>query len=118
IPNLQRLRFTTSNPHDFSEHLAQLFYERPQMGRYIHLPVQSGNDEVLERMRRKVTVADYHQRVEWLRKNDPDFAISTDLIVGFPGETEEQFEDTVKLVEQVKFSFIFSFMYSSRKNTP
>lgn len=118
LEGLQRLRFTTSNPHDFTKPLADLFYRHNQLGRYIHLPVQSGNDEVLERMRRKVTAAEYLQRVEWLRAQDPGFAISTDLIVGFPGETEEQFEDTVKLVEKVRFSFIFSFMYSPRKNTP
>jgi tRNA-2-methylthio-N6-dimethylallyladenosine synthase len=118
LDGLHRLRFTTSNPHDFTRPLADIFFKYPQMGRYIHLPVQSGNDEVLERMKRKVTVAEYHERVNWLRSQDPDFAISTDLIVGFPGETEEQFEDTVKLVEEVKFSFIFSFMYSPRKSTP
>lgn len=117
IPGLERLRFTTSNPHDFTKPLADLFGEYPVMGNYIHLPVQSGNDEVLERMRRKVTVAEYWERVEWLRAVHPEFAISTDLIVGFPGETEEQFEDTLRLVEKVQYSFIFAFKYSPRKGT-
>lgn len=117
LPGLERLRFTTSNPHDFTKPLAKLFQDRPKLGKYIHLPVQSGNDTVLERMKRKVTVDDYLERITWLRNVDPSFAISTDLIVGFPGETEEQFEDTLRLVEKVRYSFIFSFMYSSRKNT-
>ncbi len=117
IPELQRLRFTTSNPHDFTKPLADLFAAKPKMGNYIHLPVQSGNDEVLLRMRRKVTVAEYWERIEWLRAINPEFAISTDLIVGFPGETDEQFEDTLRLVERVQYSFIFAFKYSSRKGT-
>ncbi|HET9240543.1 MAG TPA: tRNA (N6-isopentenyl adenosine(37)-C2)-methylthiotransferase MiaB [Oligoflexus sp.] len=117
LPGLDRLRFTTSNPHDFTKPLAELFRTYPKMGRYIHLPVQSGNDEVLERMKRKVTVAEYWERVRWLRAVDPEMALSTDLIVGFPGETDEQFEDTLKLVEAVRFSFIFAFKYSPRKGT-
>jgi tRNA-2-methylthio-N6-dimethylallyladenosine synthase len=117
LPGLDRLRFTTSNPHDFTKPLAELFRTYPKMGRYIHLPVQSGNDEVLERMKRKVTVAEYWERVRWLRDVDPEMALSTDLIVGFPGETEAQFEDTLKLVEAVRFSFIFAFKYSPRKGT-
>ncbi len=117
LPGLQRLRFTTSNPHDFSKSLADLFAQQPKLGRYIHLPVQSGNDEVLQRMRRKVTVAEYRERLQWLRSVDPEMAISTDLIVGFPGETDEQFADTLRLVEEAQYSFIFSFKYSPRRNT-
>lgn len=117
LPGLDRLRFTTSNPHDFTEPVADLFATSPKLGRYIHLPVQSGNDAVLERMRRKVTVAEYWERIYWLRRARPDIAISTDLIVGFPGETDEEFLDTLKLVEKVRFSFIFCFKYSSRRNT-
>jgi tRNA-2-methylthio-N6-dimethylallyladenosine synthase len=117
LPGLDRLRFTTSNPHDFTKPLAELFRTYPKMGRYIHLPVQSGNDEVLERMKRKVTVTEYWERVRWLRDVDSEMALSTDLIVGFPGETEAQFEDTLKLVEAVRFSFIFAFKYSPRKGT-
>lgn len=117
IDGLERLRFTTSNPHDFTRPLAELFAAEPKLGSYIHLPVQSGNDEVLARMKRKVTAAEYLERVQWLRSARPDMAISTDLIVGFPGETEAQFEDTLALMEQVRFSFVFSFKYSIRKNT-
>jgi tRNA-2-methylthio-N6-dimethylallyladenosine synthase len=87
------------------------------MGRYIHLPVQAGHDALLERMKRKVTVEEYWQRVGWLRAIDPEMALSTDIIVGFPGETEEEFEGTLKLVEAVRYSFIFAFKYSPRKGT-
>ena len=117
LPGLQRLRFTTSNPHDFTVPLAQLFADDPRMGKYMHLPVQSGSDRVLEVMRRKVTVAEYRERIRWLREAVSDIAISTDLIVGFPGETNEEFEDTLKLVEEVQYSFIYAFKYSSRKGT-
>jgi tRNA-2-methylthio-N6-dimethylallyladenosine synthase len=117
LPGLERLRFTTSNPHDFSKAIAELFRSYPKLGRYIHLPVQSGSDIVLERMKRKVTVAEYLERVRWLRDVDPEMALSTDLIVGFPGETDEQFAETLQLVEQVRYSFLFAFKYSPRKGT-
>lgn len=118
IPELARLRFTTSNPQNFTQSLADLFRDEPKLGRYIHLPVQAGNDRTLERMKRKVTVDEYRERIKWLRTAVPDMAISTDLIVGFPGETDEEFEDTLKLVEEVRYSFSFTFKYSPRKNTP
>ena len=117
-PELARLRFTTSNPHDLTREVADLFATEPKLGRYLHLPVQSGSDPILQRMQRKVTVAEYLERVTWLRMAVPDIAISTDLIVGFPGETEEDFSATLELVEQVGFSFAFSFKYSPRNNTP
>lgn len=118
LDGYHRLRFTTSNPHDFTKPLADLYAAYPdKMGRYIHLPVQSGNDEILAVMKRKVTANEYLEKVQWLRAVDPEMALSTDLIVGFPGETEEQFADTLKLVEQVRYSFVYSFMYSPRKGT-
>lgn len=117
IPELDRVRFTTSNPHDFTRPLAKLFAEQPKLGRYMHLPVQAGSNRTLERMKRKVTVAEYMERIDWLRQAVPDMAISTDLIVGFPGETDEEFEDTLKLVEKVRFSFVYAFKYSSRRGT-
>ena len=117
IEGLKRLRFTTSNPHDFTEPLADLFRTHGALGKYIHLPVQSGNNTVLERMKRKVTREEYFERIGWLRAIDPEMAISTDLIVGFPGETEEQFEETLDLVEKIRYSFIYCFKYSPRKNT-
>ncbi len=118
LPDLARLRFTTSNPHDFTQDLASLFAREPKLGRYIHLPVQSGSDRILQRMQRKVTAAEYLERVNWLKAAVPDIAISTDLIVGFPGETEEDFAATLELVEKVRFSFSFTFKYSPRNNTP
>ena len=118
LPGLERLRFTTSNPQSFTRALADLFRSEPKLGRYLHLPVQSGNDRILARMKRKVTVAEYRERIAWLRAAVPDVAISTDLIVGFPGETEAEFEDTLSLVEEVDFSFAYTFKYSPRKNTP
>ncbi|MBQ46996.1 MAG: tRNA (N6-isopentenyl adenosine(37)-C2)-methylthiotransferase MiaB [Zetaproteobacteria bacterium] len=117
IDGLQRLRFTTSNPHDFTLSLAKLFRDERKLGKYIHLPVQSGSDVVLERMKRKVTVAEYYERINWLQKASPEIAISTDLIVGFPGETEEQFEETVELVKNIRYSFFYAFKYSTRKGT-
>jgi tRNA-2-methylthio-N6-dimethylallyladenosine synthase len=117
IPGVERLRFTTSNPHDFTKPLAELFAKHSNLGRYIHLPVQAGNDALLERMKRKVTVAEYLERVKWLRDIDPEMAISTDLIVGFPGETEEEFQGTLDLVKEVQYSFIYAFKYSPRKGT-
>lgn len=117
IEGLERVRFTTSNPHDFTQPLAQLFATEPKMGNYMHLPVQSGNDRTLERMKRKVTVAEYMERMKWLREAAPRIAISTDLIVGFPGETEEEFADTLKLIEEIRYSFVYAFKYSARKGT-
>ncbi len=117
IAGLERLRFTTSNPHDFSDPLAELFAESPKLGKYIHLPVQSGSNRILSEMKRKVTAEEYMQRIAALRNAVPDMAISTDLIVGFPGETEEDFLETLELVKKVRFSFIFAFKYSSRKGT-
>lgn len=118
MPELQRIRFTTSNPHDFTPALARRFGEDPKLGRYIHLPVQSGNDRMLEVMKRKVTVAEYRERVSWLRAVMPDVSLSTDLIVGFPGETDAEFDDTLQLVADMRYSFSFNFKYSPRKNTP
>ncbi|MCX6115995.1 MAG: tRNA (N6-isopentenyl adenosine(37)-C2)-methylthiotransferase MiaB [Proteobacteria bacterium] len=117
VQGLERIRFTTSNPHDFTRPLANLFASNKKMGRYIHLPVQSGNDHILERMKRKVTVSEYLGRINWLKEAVPDIAISTDLIVGFPGETEEEFEDTLKLISEVEYSFVYAFKYSARKGT-
>lgn len=117
VPGLKRLRFTTSNPHDFTKSLADSFRIYPALGRYIHLPVQSGSDAVLGRMKRKVTVQEYWDRINWLREAVPDIAISTDLIVGFPGESEEDFQKTMDLVREVGFSFVFAFKYSPRGRT-
>ncbi len=117
LDGLERLRFTTSNPHDFTYPLAQVFKLEPKLGRYIHLPVQSGSDSMLEAMHRKTTVEEYFQRLSWLREIHPDMAISSDLIVGFPGESDQDFDDTLSLLKKARFSFVFAFKYSPRKGT-
>lgn len=117
VPGLESLRFTTSNPHDFSYPLAKIFQEEPLLGKYLHLPVQCGSNEILKTMKRKVTVEEYLERISWLRSFVDDMAISTDLIVGFPGETDEDFQRTLNLLEQVRYSFAFAFKYSPRKKT-
>lgn len=117
IPDLKRLRFTTSNPHDLTLPLAELFANESKLGSYFHLPVQSGSDRILSTMRRKVTVAEYLERIKWLRSAVPDMAISTDLIVGFPSETDDDFQATLDLIEKVQFCFSYAFMYSPRKGT-
>lgn len=113
-----RLRFTTSNPHDLTREVADLFGKEPRLGRYFHLPVQSGSDAILRSMKRKVSRSEYLEKISWLRHGAPDMAISTDIIVGFPGETEEDFQQTCSLVQEVGYSFIYAFAYSPRKNTP
>lgn len=113
-----RLRFTTSNPHDLSRGVAQLFSQHSRLGRYYHLPVQSGSDDILRAMKRKVTRSEYLDKVSLLKESGDDMAISTDIIVGFPGETEADFEATCELVRKVRFSFIYAFAYSPRKKTP
>ena len=118
IPGLESLRFTTSNPHDFTKPIADLFADHKVMGKYLHLPVQSGSNRVLKVMKRKVTREEFLERVQWLREACPDIALSTDIIVGFPGETNEEFEETLSLVKEVRFSFAYAFKYSPRKHTP
>lgn len=118
IPELQRLRFTTSNPHDLNPALAHLFSVEEKLGSYFHLPVQSGSNEILSTMKRKVTAEEYLEKISWLRSAKSDMAISTDLIVGFPGESEQDFEKTLELMHQVQYSFVYAFAYSPRKNTP
>lgn len=112
-----RLRFMTSHPKDFSEELAKVIAENPKICHLVHLPVQSGSNRILKAMNRKYTAAEYLKKIEILKKYVPDCAISTDLIVGFPGETEEDFEDTLKLVKTVGYASAFSFVYSKRDGT-
>lgn len=112
-----RLRFMTSHPKDFSEDLAKVIADNPKICNCVHLPVQSGSDAVLKAMNRKYTSSDYLRKVEILLKYVPDCAITTDLIVGFPGETDKDFEDTLDLVKKVEFSSAFTFVYSRRSGT-
>jgi tRNA-2-methylthio-N6-dimethylallyladenosine synthase len=118
VPGLDRIRFTTSHPKDFSDELARCFAELRHLCPWLHLPVQSGSTAVLASMNRGYSRDDYLRRVERVRAACPDIAIGTDLIVGFAGETEAQFEETVSLVEQVQFDYAFSFKYSVRPGTP
>lgn len=112
-----RLRFMTSHPKDFSEELAKVIAENPKICHAVHLPVQSGSDSVLKAMNRKYTSADYIKKIEILKKYVPDCAVTTDLIVGFPNESEEDFNDTLNLVKKVGFASAFTFVYSRREGT-
>ncbi len=118
VPGVERIRFTTSNPHDFTPTLAKAFAELPKVTNSFHLAVQSGSDHILDRMNRQYTRAEYFERVKWIRNVRPEIAFSTDIIVGFPGETEQDFEDTLSLVQEMHYAFIFAFKYSIRKGTP
>jgi len=117
VPNLRRLRFTTSNPQDISTDLMRCFRELPNLCPHFHLPVQAGSNAVLKRMHRKYTRELYLDKVAELRSFCPDIALSTDVIVGFPGETEEDFAQTMSLLETVRFHGSFSFKYSDRPGT-
>lgn len=112
-----RLRFMTSHPKDFSEELAKVIAENPKICHAVHLPVQSGSDAVLKAMNRKYSSADYIKKIEILKKYVPDCAVTTDLIVGFPGESEEDFNATLNLVKTVGFASAFTFVYSKREGT-
>jgi tRNA-2-methylthio-N6-dimethylallyladenosine synthase len=117
IPGLERLRFLTSYPRDMSDKLIETIAGLDKVCEHIHLPVQSGNNEVLQRMRRGYTREDYLELVQRIRAAAPDLALSTDMIVGFCGETEEEFQDTVSLVEEVQFSTVYTAAYSPRSGT-
>jgi tRNA-2-methylthio-N6-dimethylallyladenosine synthase len=114
IPGIERIRFTTSHPKDLAEEVIAAFGELPNLCPSLHLPVQSGSDAVLGRMGRKYTVAQYLATVEDLRRARPDISLSTDFIVGFPGETEEDFQATLDLMRAVRFEASFSFLYNDR----
>ncbi|MBI4209105.1 MAG: tRNA (N6-isopentenyl adenosine(37)-C2)-methylthiotransferase MiaB [Deltaproteobacteria bacterium] len=118
IPKLERIRFTSSYPRDFDEEQMSCFRDLSKLCEHLHLPVQSGSNRILEKMRRKHSREDYLEKIERFRELCPEAAISTDLIVGFPGETEQDFQDTLSLVEQIQFDSSFCFQYSSRPETP
>lgn len=118
IEGLERIRFMTSHPKDLSDKLIQAYKDCEKLCNYIHLPVQSGSTEILKRMNRKYTKDDYLLLIEKLKAAVPEIAITTDFIVGFPGETEEDFEETLDLVKRVRFDSAFTFLYSIRKGTP
>jgi len=118
IDELKRIRFTTSHPNDMQDDLIEAHGDVEKLMPYLHLPVQSGSDKVLKAMNRKHTVADYYRLIERIRAARPDIALSGDFIVGFPGETEEDFQGTLDLCEQVKYGQAYSFKYSPRPGTP
>ncbi|MEK6733990.1 MAG: tRNA (N6-isopentenyl adenosine(37)-C2)-methylthiotransferase MiaB [Pseudomonadota bacterium] len=118
IPNLQRIRYTTSHPNDMTEDLSLLHKNEPKLMPFLHLPVQSGSDKILKDMNRKHTAARYLEIIKQYREACPDILFSSDFIVGYPGETEQDFEDTMELVRQVGFSLSYSFKYSMRPGTP
>ncbi|ASF39539.1 MULTISPECIES: tRNA (N6-isopentenyl adenosine(37)-C2)-methylthiotransferase MiaB [Halobacillus] len=116
--DIPRVRFTTSHPRDFDDRLIEVLSKGGNMLDHIHLPVQSGNTDVLKIMGRKYSREEYLELVKRIRKSMPDATLTTDIIVGFPNETEEQFQDTLSLVEEVGFEAAYTFIYSPRENTP
>ncbi|OXM84752.1 tRNA (N6-isopentenyl adenosine(37)-C2)-methylthiotransferase MiaB [Paenibacillus rigui] len=116
--DIPRVRFTTSHPRDFDDHLIEVLAKKGNLVEQIHLPVQSGSNEILKRMSRKYTREHYLELVAKIKNAIPDVGMTTDIIVGFPGETEEQFEDTLSLVKEVKFDSAYTFIYSPREGTP
>ena len=118
IDGIERLRFTTSHPNDMSDDLFAAFRNQPKLMPYLHLPVQAGSDKVLDAMNRRHTADDYRRIIARLRDNRPDIAISGDFIVGFPGETDQDFADTLRLVTDIGYQSAYSFKYSMRPGTP
>lgn len=118
VPGIERIRFTTSHPAEFTDALADAFATEPKLASYLHLPVQSGSDRILGMMKRGYTRADYARRIERVRAARPGLSLSSDFIVGFPGETEADFEQTLSLIDEIGFDCAFSFVYSARPGTP
>jgi tRNA-2-methylthio-N6-dimethylallyladenosine synthase len=118
VHGIERIRFTTSHPVEFRDSLVEAYRDVAKLANYLHLPVQSGSDRVLALMKRGHTVLEYKQKIRRLRQVRPDISLSTDLIVGFPGETERDFESTLDLVREIGFDQSFSFIYSPRPGTP
>ncbi|MGA9422731.1 MAG: TRAM domain-containing protein, partial [Rhodanobacteraceae bacterium] len=118
IDGIGRIRFTTSHPLEFSDSLVDAYANVPKLANYLHLPVQSGSDRILAAMKRGYTALEYKQKIRKLRTVRPDISISSDFIVGFPGETDTDFAQTMKLIDAVGFDQSFSFIYSKRPGTP
>ena len=117
IPGIRRVRFTTSHPRDFVKPIIDVIDSNPNLCNHVHLPVQSGSSKVLAAMQRLYTRDDYMRRIEWMKNAKRQIAITTDIIVGFPGETEKDFEETLDLLDEVEYDSLFSFKYSQRPNT-
>ena len=118
VEGVERIRFTTSHPLEFTDSLIQAYAEVPKLANYLHLPVQHGSDRVLARMKRGHTILEYKQKIRKLREARPDISLSSDFIVGFPGETDDDFEKLMNLIAEIGFDQSFSFIYSPRPGTP
>lgn len=118
IEGIDRIRYTTSHPIEFTDRLIEVYAEVPELVSHLHLPVQSGSDRILAKMKRGHTILEYKSKLRKLRSIRPDISISSDFIVGFPGESEQDFEATMKLIEEIQFDNSFSFIYSARPGTP
>ncbi|UYG01025.1 MULTISPECIES: tRNA (N6-isopentenyl adenosine(37)-C2)-methylthiotransferase MiaB [unclassified Halomonas] len=118
VEGIDRVRFTTSHPVEFTESLVEAYAEIPELVSHLHLPVQSGSDAILSAMKRGHTRDEYIAKMERIRANRPDISFSSDFIIGFPGETEQDFEDTMDLIHRIGFDHSFSFVYSARPGTP
>ncbi|MDN6114581.1 MAG: tRNA (N6-isopentenyl adenosine(37)-C2)-methylthiotransferase MiaB, partial [Enterobacterales bacterium] len=118
IDGIDRIRFTTSHPIEFTDDIIAVYEDTPELVSFLHLPVQSGSDRVLNMMKRTHTVLEYKSIIRKLRKARPDILISSDFIVGFPGETQEDFEQTMKLIAEINFDVSYSFVFSPRPGTP
>ena len=118
VPGIERIRYTTSHPREMTQRLIDTYAKVPKLVSHLHLPVQAGSDRVLAAMKRGYTTLEYKSIVRKLRAARPDISMSTDFIVGFPGETDEDFEKTMKLIDDVEFDASFSFIYSPRPGTP
>lgn len=118
VEGIDRIRFTTSHPVEFSENLIDVYNDVPELVSHLHLPVQSGSNAILSAMKRGHQVDEYIDKMERIRSNRPDISFSSDFIIGFPGETEQDFEDTMNLIQRIGFDHSFSFVYSARPGTP
>ncbi len=118
VDGIERIRFTTSHPVEFTDSLVQAYAEVPKLASYLHLPVQHGSDRVLAAMKRGHTVLEYKQKIRRLREARPDISLSSDFIIGFPGETEKDFDALMSLIADIGFDQSFSFIYSARPGTP
>jgi len=118
VPGIERIRYTTSHPVEFSDSLIECYREVPALVNHLHLPVQSGSDRILMAMKRGHTAIEYKSKIRALRAIRPDISLSSDFIIGFPGETEQDFAATMKLIDEVGFDTSFSFIYSARPGTP
>jgi tRNA-2-methylthio-N6-dimethylallyladenosine synthase len=118
VDGIRRVRFTSPHPNDFTRGLVEVMAEEPTVCKQLHLPVQAGHDRTLKRMLRRYTVGEYREKIGWVREAMPGIALSTDVIVAFPGETEEEYQATLELMRAVRYDDAFMYRYSEREGTP